>query len=499
MSKAETLVHCPKCGITLNEYERRHRSVLQWALFPNSRKYQCTHCGKKTFIFNFNTYLANGLASSADQDRVRDQQKVYETTAKRQTKTSNATSPGKARSLPDVHRSLTHPVQLPSPSKTDEDATNKKDTRLETTFISHINPYLNNLSASKSTLADNQQRGRTTTPEQRTELINPASIANTSRCQEIHALLNFPNPFVKYPTTNTVEDEIEEAKKIHLELQESLSWSMDNFQKTQCLKLGLIRESIRTLVESMLRNPDAIFLLSRLKDSDAFQYAHCVDASILAILFGRHMGLTKQELNTFALGVLLLDIGKSRLPNALLEKQKKLLPAEIILIQKHVQFSLDILKTTDIDEEILAIVENHHERFDGQGYPQCKPETDISVFTKMASIVDAYDAMTHHRPYRRALPVRTAIDILHQQRGTKFQAELVDEFSCSLGAYPTGSTVMLNTGQEGIVISQNEASRLQPKILVFRDSVKNRAITPFTQDLERESLVFCQANHFASA
>ena len=296
------------------------------------------------------------------------------------------------------------------------------------------------------------------------------------------------NRFVIYQKTTTVEDEIEEANKIHLELQESIDWSMDNFRNSGNFKLGLIKESTRKLVESMLRNPDAVFLLSKIKDTAAVAYTHCIDASILAVLFGRHLGLTKQELNTFALGVLLLDIGKSQVPEAVLEKQKKLASAEIMQIQKHVGYSLDILNTTHVDEEILSIVENHHERFDGQGYPQRKLETNISVFARMASIVDAYDSMTHNRPYRKALTARKALNALHQQRGQQFQAELVDEFTHCLGAYPTGSSVMLNTGQAGIVISQNEMSRLQPKVLIFRDSAKDKAIAPFMQDLERDSL-----------
>ena len=99
----------------------------------------------------------------------------------------------------------------------------------------------------------------------------------------------------------------------------------------------------------------------------------------------------------------------------------------------------------------------------------------------------ANDAMTHNRPYRKALPVRKAMDVLHKQRGRRYQPELVDEFAYCLGDYPTGSMVVLNTGQAGIVISQNENSRLQPKVLIFRDGVGNNVITPFTCDLEEES------------
>jgi len=473
----------------LNEYERRHRSLWQWTLFHKSRKYQCENCGKKTFILNFNTYLSKVNLTSSNP--AEDQQIACETNSEQPTETKSHSFQIKAQKNHKVQppHNLSNKRRKPrTHPKLNISGQNIKDIRIEQTFITSINNYLNVSPSSKTTAVANKQIESIITPEDQLETINPVHAESTSRCHEVHSLLNFPNRFVIYQKTTTVEDEIEEANKIHLELQESIDWSMDNFRNSGNFKLGLIKESTRKLVESMLRNPDAVFLLSKIKDTAAVAYTHCIDASILAVLFGRHLGLTKQELNTFALGVLLLDIGKSQVPEAVLEKQKKLASAEIMQIQKHVGYSLDILNTTHVDEEILSIVENHHERFDGQGYPQRKLETNISVFARMASIVDAYDSMTHNRPYRKALTARKALNALHQQRGQQFQAELVDEFTHCLGAYPTGSSVMLNTGQAGIVISQNEMSRLQPKVLIFRDSAKDKAIAPFMQDLERDSL-----------
>jgi len=470
VSGAISRIDCPKCRMKLNQYERRPRSLWQWALFRNSRKYQCENCGKKTFIADFNTYLSKANLTSSKP--AEDQQIACETNSEQLTETKSHSFQTKPRIRPTLNRG----------------APNITDTRLEQSLITHINNYLDFSPSSNTTTAGSIQIESIITPEDQLEAINPVQTESTSHCHKVHSLLNLPNRFVIYQKTTTVEDEIGEANKVHLELQESIDWSMDNFRNSGNFKLGLIKESTRKLVESMLRNPDAVLLLSKIKDTAVVAYTHCIDASILAVLFGRHLGLTKQELNTFALGVLLLDIGKSQIPEAVLEKQKKLAPAEVMQIQKHVSYSLDILNTTHVDEEVLSIVENHHERFDGQGYPHRKLETNISVFAKMASIVDAYDAMTHNRPYRKALTARKAINTLLQQRDQQFQAELVDEFAHCLGAYPTGSSVMLNTGQAGIVVSQNEVSRLQPKVLIFRDSAKDKAITPFMQDLQRNSL-----------
>jgi len=306
--------------------------------------------------------------------------------------------------------------------------------------------------------------------------------------RKVHALLNLPSRFVEYQNTTTIEEEIDKAKEIQQTLQVSIRSSMDKFHNSSHLDLGSVKESTGELVESMIRNPDAAFLLSQLKDMDSYTYTHSVDASILAILFGRHMGLTVAELNTLALGVLFLDIGKTRLPKAMLEKRSKLAPAEIKLLRKHVQFSLVILNAAGIDKEALIIVANHHERFDGRGYPRRKQEAEIPVFAKMASIVDFYDAITHHRPYRKALPTGSAINALYERRGLQFQAELIEEFIQCLGVYPTGSLVRLSSGEAGIVVSQNQVRRLRPKVLIVRDELKQEVITPFTRDLDIDQI-----------
>jgi len=365
-----------------------------------------------------------------------------------------------------------------------------KEAGLEQDFFSSLKGYLNDSAPSQATRAINNRMGSNITPVQQSESLIPTPTVSASNRQEIRALLNFPNRFIRYQNTTTVEEEIETAKTIHIELQSVINGTMINLHESRHIEVEIesIKKSTRKLIESMIHNPDAIFLLSKLKGTQSIAYTHCVDAAILAIFFGRHMGLTQQELNTLALGTLLLDIGKTQLPQAVLEKPSKLAHKEIMLLQKHVQFSLDILGDNDIDADVLSIIDNHHERYDGRGYPQHKQKMEIPFLAKIATIVDAYSAMTHHRPYRNALPPSTAIEILQQQRGLAFQAELVDEFTHCLGVYPIGSMVILSTGEAGIVISQNQVKRLQPKVLIFRDNRKDKVIAPFMRDLEIESL-----------
>ncbi len=479
-------VACPKCGVKLSKYERKRRLFWQWALFSGGRRYKCHGCGKSSFIRNINSYLKKTNPSYASQ--LENERRARKNATKKLTTIVLLPPPKDPPNQQKQHTPQNNAAGDTAARQIEAKAGAFKEAGIEQDFFSSLIGYLTDSTPSQATRAINNRMGSNITPVQQSEPLMPTSTVSTSNRQEIRALLNFPNRFIRYQNTTTVEEEIETAKTIHIELQSVINGTMTNLHESRHIEVESIKKSTRKLIESMIRNPDAIFLLSKLKGTQSIAYTHCVDAAILAIFFGRHMGLTQQELNTLALGTLLLDIGKTQLPQAVLEKPSKLAYKEIMLLQKHVQFSLDILGDNDIGADVLSIIDNHHERYDGRGYPQHKQKMEIPFLAKIATIVDAYSAMTHHRPYRNALPPSTAIEILQQQRGLAFQAELIDEFTYCLGVYPIGSMVILSTGEAGIVISQNQVRRLQPKVLIFRDNRKDKVIAPFMRDLEIESL-----------
>jgi HD-GYP domain-containing protein (c-di-GMP phosphodiesterase class II) len=427
-------------------------------LFPDSRRYECGNCGKTSFFRSTPAYSSKTPPASTNQDE-----------APASINTQKASAEHLARA----------------------NGTNQSDA--EKMFIDNLGGYLSTSSNSiYPNIANDNPIGNMplniSTLETLTKTASTQPSTITSTPEQVHQQLRFPGHFTHYQNTTTVEEEIVEAKRIHKDLRESISWSIDDFHKSKQLKLGLIRASTHKLVESMIRNPDSAFLLSKLKDNDDFVYSHPVSTSILAVLFGRYMGLSRRELHTLALATLFLDIGKIQLPRQLLEKRKKLVLGEVALLQKHVAYSLDILDTTDITNDVFVAVENHHERIDGKGYPHHKQDEEIPLFAKIATIADAYDAITHPRPYRNALSPSSAISALGKQRGLQFQEVLLDQFFHCLGAFPTGSMVILNTGEAGMVIAQNQTNRSQPKVLIFRDNNKGKVISPFMRDLEAEAL-----------
>src|SRR5207248_3110652 len=168
---------------------------------------------------------------------------------------------------------------------------------------------------------------------------------------------------------------------------------------------------------------------------------------------------------------LLQDVGKVRLPTALLEKRERLSEDELGMLRKHVEHSADILRETpQLPPNLAELALLHHERHDGSGYPKKLRDKEIGLIGSIAGIVDTFAALTARRPYAEALAPSTALSILYKHRGTLLDGYLVEQFIRCIGIFPLGRVVELNSGETGIVIAQNLAKRLQPRIMVIRDA-----------------------------
>lgn len=144
--------------------------------------------------------------------------------------------------------------------------------------------------------------------------------------------------------------------------------------------------------------------------------------------FGRAIGLTKHELDTLSCGAMLHDIGKQRIPRSILEKKGPLTERERAFIKMHPKIGYDLLKNSGIEEKTLHIVLYHHERIDGRGYPCGLQGNTIPKLARILSIVDAYDAMTYNRVYRKALDHETALKEIENNIGTQFDPEFGNAF-----------------------------------------------------------------------
>lgn len=253
------------------------------------------------------------------------------------------------------------------------------------------------------------------------------------------------------------------------------------------LSVAQVEEAVRPLVASVLRSPDAFIWVESLRGHDSYSYRHAICTSALAAVFGRHMGFAENTIISLAAGGLLMDVGKCRLPQTLLQYEGMLAPDEVELLHTHVAHSMDIVTSAGItDQDVLDIVRSHHERYDGRGYPDQLIDTAIPLGARMLGIIDTYDAMISPRPYRPAISRYHAMRELYAARDSLFPAELVDQFQACMGVYPTGSLVELNSGEVAMVTAQNPARRLRPLVILLSTPSRQPAASFQMLDLKNQ-------------
>jgi len=318
------------------------------------------------------------------------------------------------------------------------------------------------------------------------EIHSKQSLANNAQVEEI---LNTGNKTVDYVDKTTTVEELPEAKAA-LEKASDCVARIEHDLRNGKLDAVTVKSAVEAVLESMIRNSDAFMWLSKMRQHDAHSYESSVQNCALGIAFGRHIGLNKLALNTLAMGLLLMDIGKIRLPKELLKKSTPLTSAEADMMRKHVDFTVEILRETKgINEHVINIALTHHERYDGSGYPNGMVGMQTPAYGRMAAIIDCYDAMITTTPYREAISEHKALQNIYNSRNKSFQQELVEQFMQCMGVYPTGSLVELSSGAVGAILSQNAQQKLKPKVLLLLDEKKRPYKKRRVFDLARQDKI----------
>jgi len=144
-----------------------------------------------------------------------------------------------------------------------------------------------------------------------------------------------------------------------------------------------------------------------------------------AAAVGEQLGLTAAQAEALELGALLHDIGETRVPEAILRKAGPLTPEERQLVEEHPAAGVEILESVPLLTPALDVVGGHHERYDGEGYPAGLREAGIPLAARIFAVVDALDAMTHDRPYRRARSLDESLEVLRAEAGKQFDPRVV--------------------------------------------------------------------------
>ncbi|MEQ1590189.1 MAG: HD-GYP domain-containing protein [Gallionella sp.] len=296
-------------------------------------------------------------------------------------------------------------------------------------------------------------------------------------------------PITQYIVTTPAEKEVAPAAQAHKRAKDVFSGLVRDIQSNKHLALEETEEVVNEVVDSMVRNPDAMMWVTRLRKQDEVIYGHGLQVAVYLVALGRHLGLPKDMLERLCTMGLLLDIGKIKLPKTLLTKEERLTPDEFEMMTSHVRLSLDLLKETpDVHADVLQGIAQHHERENGSGYPAGLSKDEISLFGKMAALTDAFAALTNPRSYARTVPAYEALQSLSNFNEGLYQSAMVEQFIQAIGVFPVGTMVELSTGEAAIVVGHSKVRRLKPRVLIISDANKRPALQPTSLDLMYQSV-----------
>ena len=279
----------------------------------------------------------------------------------------------------------------------------------------------------------------------------------------------------------SMAEEVQRAFKICERSKDAVFSMFSEVRMGHAIEMHGVAQVVDEMAQSILRHPSALLSLVRLKNADEYTYMHSVAVSALMIALARQLQLSADQVQQAGAAGLLHDVGKMMIDNNILNKPGRLSDAEFAKMRLHPVYGVKLLldSGSDVSAEVYDVCLHHHEKYDGSGYPKKLKGQEISLFARMAAICDVYDAITSDRPYKKGWGPAESLQRMAQWQG-HFDPQLFQAFVRTMGIYPVGSLVRLNSGRLAVVIEQNEQTLLKPKVKVFFSS---KAKMPIEQEV----------------
>ncbi|MDR1038184.1 MAG: HD-GYP domain-containing protein [Deltaproteobacteria bacterium] len=281
-----------------------------------------------------------------------------------------------------------------------------------------------------------------------------------------------PSPVAAAPDpVSQLEAELPKAAKAYGKALDTSKALLAACYMNKRIEVSEVQENVDELVESVTRNQDALSALIKLRRFDDYTYTHCLNVSVLSISTGKALGLSQEDLRILGMGTMFHDLGKTRVPAYILNKPGKLTDEEFSVMRNHAALSEEIIleQKLDVDDQVVKVARFHHERMDGSGYPDHLKGEQIPRLATICGLSDVYDALTSDRVYHKGMLPHDALKFIYGLRGTHFEPSWVDRFVQSVGIYPPGSVVELNSGHIAVVIEVIHTSLLNPVIKIVAD------------------------------
>lgn len=281
------------------------------------------------------------------------------------------------------------------------------------------------------------------------------------------------------------------SEQSRLETTQLVKDSFVALETNRKINIKAVRKKVDGIIDELLANRDVLFHLTDIKSYDDYTFFHSVNVCILSLMTAITLGYDQLKLKELGIGALLHDIGKTRINKNILIKPGELDSEEYGLIRQHPEYGYEILRTYDDVPLLSAHVSlQHHERWDGKGYPRGLAGEQIHEYARIAAVADVYDALLADRPYRPAYSVNQAVTIISRMSNTYFQPRTVAALISNIAVFPIGSVVMLSSGQMGVVVDVNKETPTRPIIKVMFDQYGNSIPNPHEVNLTCLHTVF---------
>lgn len=284
----------------------------------------------------------------------------------------------------------------------------------------------------------------------------------------------------------SVQEELFKAHKLQDKAKSIMTSVLSDVKFGKPLETEGFDDLADGMIDSVMRNHNALACLGRIRKKDNYLMEHSINLAVLMGIFAKAMKIDRETMHQAMVGALLHDIGKIMVPDHILHKPGKLSDDEFTRMKHHVIFSRELLKKTPgIFPLTVDVAAQHHERIDGSGYPEGLTGCQICREGKMVAITDVYDAITADRCYHKGLSPTAALKKLLEWSGTHLEKTLVHTFIRSMGIYPVGSLVMMESGRLAVVIEASEKDQTRPIVKVIYHSRLKNYIPPEIIDLSK--------------
>lgn len=280
-----------------------------------------------------------------------------------------------------------------------------------------------------------------------------------------------------------MDEEIHRARKLCDEGKEKVIALFNDARLGRAVHADTVMPLVEQINASVSRHPDALLSVARLKTHDEYTYLHSVAVCALMVSLARRLGLPDEQVREAGVAGMLHDLGKAAMPIGVLNKPGALSDDEFKIMKAHPIRGWEMLRDSGgASEAVLDVILHHHEKFDGSGYPHNLKGDAISLMARMGAVCDVYDAITSNRPYKKAWGPAESLQRMFGWRG-HFDELILKSFIRSVGIYPVGALVRLESDRLAVILEQSESSLLEPRVRIFFNARKREPVIMKDLDL----------------